>query len=125
MQTARWRRITTIMAEIRIVISSARKSPNRRPEPKAAPTVTATPRSATPLAARVVQRSRAPVHSQASPAVMKGAVALMTSTSATVVWRSALTKQMVAAVEQPAARSPGQPIRRRAATSAPLSRQAM
>ena len=45
---------------------------------------------------------------------MNGAVALMTSTSATVVWRSALTKQMVAAVEQPAATSPGQPIWRKA-----------
>src|SRR5207302_1010825 len=76
MQTARWRRITTIMAEIRIVIRRASKSPNRRPEPIAAPTLSATPRSATPLAASVVQRSRSPVQAQARPAAMNGAVAL-------------------------------------------------
>jgi hypothetical protein len=56
-------------------------------------------------------------------AVMNGAVALITRTSATDVSRRALMKQMVAMVEQPAATSPGRPMRRSAAMACGPSRQ--
>ena len=69
-----------------------------------------------------MRRSRTPVHAQAMAAVMNGAVALITRTSATDVSRRALMKQMVAAVEQPAATRPGRPMRRSAAMASGPSR---
>ena len=106
-------------------MSSARKLPNRWPEASAASTMTTTPSSATTLAASVVQRSRSPVHAQAIAAVRNGAVALITKTSATVVWRSALMKQTVARVEQPATTRPARPIRRKASAAPAPCRQTM
>ena len=64
---------------------------------------------------KVLGRSRSPVHAQASAAATKGAVALITRTSATVVSRNALMKQIVASAEQTAANSPIRPVRRNAA----------
>ena len=96
-------------------MANASRLPSKRPVPNAGTTMTTTPTSAMPLASRVVRRSRAPVHARTMAAVMKGAVAFITSTSATEVSRRALMKQIVAAVEQPAARRPGRRMRRIAA----------
>ena len=54
---------------------------------------------------------------------MNGAVAEMMLTSATVLRRSALTKQIVAAVEQAAVNSPMPPTERTASSVAPRWRQ--
>src|SRR5438477_8010482 len=99
-ETERLRRMITIMMAMRPVITSANRLPTRWPASTAASNITMTPANATTLATSVVGLSRSAVAAHAMAAVMNGKVALITRTSATVVRRSALMKQIVASVEQ-------------------------
>src|ERR1043166_4154780 len=105
----------TIISEMRMVMTSASRLPNRRPPDSAPSKVRTTPNRAATLAASVIGLSRSPVHSQAIAAAKNGVVALITITSATLVRPSALMKQMVAKVEHAATTRPDHPIARTAA----------
>src|SRR5205807_820689 len=109
-------RMITIMAEMRIVMTSASALPKRRPAGSAPSKVRTTPRSAATLAMSVTRLSRSPVPSQAIAAAKNGVVALITITSATLVRCSALMKQTVARVEHAATSRPARPIPRITAT---------
>jgi len=99
-EVARLCRKMTSIAAREIVITKARRLPIRWSREAAGSNMTMTPRRANRLATTVGQRSRSPRNSHASAPVMNGLVALITATSATVVSRRALRKQMVAKVEK-------------------------
>ena len=82
---SRWRRTTTVMAEMASTIRQLSATPPRSAPARTPPTVMTTPAKAIRLAISVRHVAASPSHSHASAAATKGWVAISTATFMTLV----------------------------------------
>ena len=105
------RRMITIIDAISTVIPTASRSPARSGLPAEPPIMTMTPARHSPAETSVARPGASRIHTQATAAAAKGAVAWTMATLATAVCLNAAMKQTVAALPAVAADHPAQPRR--------------
>ncbi len=116
-----WRqRVITIISAKANAAVKASPSPARLPSP-GAPSISATPASASAIATTVRRVMGSPSMTRASRAASTGATARMNSTRATLVWLSAAMKHDEAIATHSATAMPGSPTERNASTTLPRS----
>ena len=120
METSRRQRVITIISAKASATRNERPSPARLPSP-GEPSMSATPTSASAIAATVRRVIGSPSVTQASRAASTGARARMNRTRATLVWLSAAMKPADAIATHSATARPAIPTDLNASTTRPRS----
>ena len=119
-ETSLRQRVITIIVAKASAARKERPSPARLPSP-GAPSITATPVSASAIARTVRRVIGSPSVTRASTAASTGATARMNSTRATLVWLSAAMKLPEAVATHTATATPASPTDLNACTTRPRS----